>query len=161
MPILSLTFEDTGTLHNDLVLRLDGFDRRCDTFYLANDTEVLPDRRDAEKVRIVLVRLLEQWRSDVESIGDGGTTYLPYEFDDECSGWLRVDASDDGTMAILPVWSKLEGWAFNASSYALGQDGIGNTEPVWATLRPQRMTRAEALSRIAEAIVEAGPATRT
>jgi hypothetical protein len=58
--IFSLTFEDGGTLHSDLVLRLDGFDRRCDSYHLALDPEGLPEQEDAEKVRLVLVRLPER-----------------------------------------------------------------------------------------------------
>jgi hypothetical protein len=159
MPILSLTFEDKGTLHNDVVLRLDGLDRRSDSYYLALDPEVLPNQEDAEKVRLVLILLLEQWRSDVASVANGSTTHLPYEFDDQCSGWLQVTAVDDVTVAVLPVWSMLEGWAFTASSYAAGQESIGKTKPVWTSLEPQRMTRDEALARIGEAIIEAaGPA---
>ncbi len=110
-------------------------------------------------MRLVLTRLLEQWRSDVASVANGRTTHLPYEFDDERSGWLQVTAVDDVTVAVLPVWSMLEGWAFTPSSYAAGQESLGKTKPVWTRLQPQRMTRDEALSRIGEAIVEAaGPA---
>jgi hypothetical protein len=55
MAVLSLSFEDIGEAHNDLVLNLDEFVRRCDTYYLASDPDLLPDQRDADKVRSVLV----------------------------------------------------------------------------------------------------------
>ena len=116
---------------------------------------------DAEKVTLVLTRLLSQWLSDVESMAPGDTTYLPYEFDDQCSGWLQVTAAEDGNLDVLPVWSVLEGWAFIPSAYASGQQAVGRTEPVWANLQPQRMSREEALACISAAIAVAEGQTRT
>ena len=95
-----------------MVFRLDEFERRCDSFYLALDNYLLPEDEDAEKVRAVLVRLLEQWRLLITGLGPGEVTYLPYEFDDQCSGWIQVTAVRNDDVESLPVWSNLEGWAF-------------------------------------------------
>ena len=153
--MLSLEFEDQGTQHGDLVLRLDHFDRRCDSYYLAIDTALSRDQEDADKVRRALVRLLEQWRTDVLDVSVGATTHLPYEFDDQASGWLQLTATSENDVAVLPVWSTLEGHALTPSAYAEGRDRIGKTTPVWKTLRPQIMPRAEVLARIGESIAAA------
>jgi hypothetical protein len=156
---LSLSFEDNGKVHNDLVLSLDEFVRRCDSYYLALDSDLLPERRDADKVRAVLIRLLEQWAEAVRELPDGGVTFLPYEFDDEASGWLQVTAIDKDNFDVLPVWSTLEGWAFNPSAHrGEARERLGRTEPVQSKLEPQRMSRDDLMSKIAESIAAAhGP----
>lgn len=149
---LSFAFEDNGTQHNDLVLRLDEFERRCDSFYLALDNYLLPEDEDAEKVRAVLVRLLEQWRLLVTGLGPGEVTYLPYEFDDQCSGWIQVTAVRNDDVELLPVWSNLEGWAFYPSSFTEELGRIGATTPVWKSLPAQHMTRGDLLNEIEKSI---------
>lgn len=95
----------TGPLHGDLVLRLNQFDRRCDSFYLnlnlAHDNSLLPEDRHAEKVRRVLVRLLEEWKLAVVALHRGEVTYLPYEFDDQATGWLQVSAVNSDYLELL------------------------------------------------------------
>jgi hypothetical protein len=153
--LMSLAFEDNGTMHGDLAPQLDHFDRRCDSFYLAADPDLLPDRNDAAKVRLVLVRLLEQWRVDVNRLAAGAPTFLPYESDDQASEWLQVTAVADEAVTVLPVWSDLGGWAFNPSTYSNGTERIGDTTPVWDDFRPQAMTRAELLDQIDRCITAA------
>ena len=152
MAVVSLSYEDNGSQHNDLVLRLGEFERRCDSFYLALDNYVLPDAEDADKVRQVLVQLLEQWRNLVAELGPGQVTYVPYEFDDQSSGWIQVSAVGEDQVELLPVWSGLEGWAFYPSSFADELGRIGKTTPVWKSLAPQRMSRGELLSQIGASI---------
>jgi hypothetical protein len=152
MAVASLLFEDNGTRHRDLVLRLDHFERRCDSFYLGHDNDVLPGRRDAEKVRLVLVRLLEQWLREVTVLSSGETTYLPYEFDDQATGWLQVSAVSEETVEVLPVWSDLAGWEMTPSRFPDVQGRVGKPTPVWKNLAPQGMTRQELLAQIEESI---------
>jgi hypothetical protein len=154
MAVASLSFLDNGTLHGDLVLLLDHFERRCDSFYLAHDNNLLPEERDAEKVRLVLVRLLEEWRQAVAVLGAGEVTYLPYEFDDQATGWLHVSAFDDDDVEVLPVCSALEGWAFSPTSFIDEEQRIGKTTPVWKNLPSQRMSHRELLDQI-EASIDA------
>ncbi len=112
---LSLEFEDNGTAHDDLVLRLAGHWWTCDSYYLALDRELLPEREDAEKVHAVLRRLLGQWLSAVEDVRDGGTAYLPYDFSDQYTGWLRCQVS--GAMVdVCRGWAEVEGWSFCPSA---------------------------------------------
>lgn len=112
---LSLQFEDNDTAHDDLVLRLAGQSFRCDSYYLALDSQLMPGQEDADKVRVVLRRLLEQWISAVEDIPDGGSVYLPYDFSDQHTGWLRCQRS--GThVDIYRGWAEIEGWSFSPST---------------------------------------------
>lgn len=123
------SYEDNGTAHGDLVLRLDEFERRCDSYFLALDNDLLPDRKDPEKVRAVLRELLKGWRTAVLALTPGDSAFLPYEFDDQYSGWLHVTHLESDNVEILPVWSGLEGWAFSPSAYESALERIGATTP--------------------------------
>ncbi len=112
---LSLRFEDNETAHDDLVLRFAGERSVCDSYYLALDRELLPDREDADKVRAVLRRLLEQWLAAVERLSDGGTAYLPYDFSDQYTGWLACHRSGD-EVTVSRGWADVEGWSFFPSA---------------------------------------------
>jgi hypothetical protein len=112
---LSLRFEDNDSAHDDLVLRFGGDQWKCDSYYLALDGELLPDREDADKVRIVHQRLLEQWLAAVERLPDGGTAFLPYDFSDQYTGWLVCQRSGD-EVAVSRGWATVEGWSFSPSA---------------------------------------------
>jgi hypothetical protein len=112
---LSLQFEDNHTGHDDLVLRFGGDSWACDSYYLALDRELLPDREDSDKVRAVLRRLLEQWLAAVEQLPDGGTAYLPYDFSDQYTGWLACGRSSGGVV-LSRGWADIEGWSFFPSA---------------------------------------------
>jgi hypothetical protein len=108
---VSLQFEDNGRFHDDLVLRLGDQHWRCDSYYLLIDRGMLADREDASKVRDVLRRLLEQWHSSVAALHEGETCYLPYDFSDQCTAWLRCEAV--GTdLKVQRGWAGVEGWSF-------------------------------------------------
>ena len=47
---LTLTFEDNGTGHDDLLLRIGDAVWRCDSYYLALDQGVLAEHEDARSV---------------------------------------------------------------------------------------------------------------
>lgn len=109
---LTLNLELDGTAHDDVVLVLAGVSYRCDSYYFALDQCVDPDREDDVKVRAVVRRLLEQWRQAVASLEPGEFTYLPYDFSDQCTAWLRCHRiSGTKRLAIVHGWSSLEGWS--------------------------------------------------
>lgn len=112
---LSLRFEDNGTDHDDLVLLFAGQSRTCDAYYLALDRQLLADREDADKVHAVLRRLLEQWLAAAEGLPEGGTAYLPYDFSDQYTGWLRCQRSA-GEVTVAIGWAEVEGWSFFSSA---------------------------------------------
>lgn len=115
---ISLVFKDNGSLHHDLVLSVGGQDFVCDTYYLALDQSISADREDAGKVRMVLARLLIQWLDSLNKIPDGGTVYLPYDFSDQCTGWLECRRAGSD-VSVSRGWAVKEGWSLTPS--ALGE----------------------------------------
>lgn len=112
---VSFQFEDNGRFHDDLVLRLGDQHWRCDSYYLLLDRGMLAEQEDASKVRAVLGRLLEQWRSAVAGLNDGEMCYLPYDFSDQYTAWLRCEAHGPD-LKIQRGWSEVEGWSFFPSA---------------------------------------------
>lgn len=107
---ISLKFEDNGKFHNDLVLCVDQETWRCDSYYLLLDTGLLPEREDAAKVSAVLRRLLDQWHQIVDSLPDGGVCFLPYDFSDQYTGWLRCEVQGLNLL-VQRGWAQIEGWS--------------------------------------------------
>ena len=86
---VDLRFEYTAGqgLHCDLSVRLGTWQHVCDSYYFAIDET---STADAEVPR-ALVQLLEQWTDQVRSLQPtGGTAFLPFDFSDQYTGWLRV-----------------------------------------------------------------------
>lgn len=125
---IALNFElltDIGS-HDNLRLRLGSYLHTCDSYYLDIDdspTASLDLRTD-------LARLLEQWRSQIEELkGTAGTAYLPYDFSDECTGWLRVSSTDGHTAEVQAGWSLVNGWSFMPSDYVATSRAIKDFTP--------------------------------
>lgn len=113
--VLRLSFHDNNTLHDDLVLHFSGRLWRCDSYYFAIDSGLLPEREDGDKVRVVLVRLHAQWLASLQHLNPGERAYLPFDLSDQGSLWLRCVASTTG-YAVVPGVSRVEGWAFSPAS---------------------------------------------
>lgn len=107
---LSLRFDENGTMHNDITLQFAGLSWTCDSYYLALDEGIFPHRQDAAKVRAVLKRLLDQWLSAVDNLRENDSVYLPYDFSDQYTGWLRCSRSGEWA-EVRRGWANLEGWA--------------------------------------------------
>ncbi len=112
---LSLSFHDNKTGHKDIILRFAGQEWVCDSYYLALDNELLPGVEDERKIQAVLLRLHEQWLEALENLKVGETAYLPYDFSDEYTGWLRCTLTSTG-YNIVQGWSSVEGWSFSPSA---------------------------------------------
>ena len=125
---VSLQFEDNGRGHDDLVLRLGNQQWRCDSYYLLLDPGTLAAREDAAKVRDVLRRLLEQWYSAVAALREGETCYLPYDFSDQYTAWLRCDAAGPD-LKIQRGWAEVEGWSFSPSDVGALVKGLTGFRP--------------------------------
>jgi hypothetical protein len=107
-----LNFEPNGTAHDDVTLVFAGISYRCDSYYFAIDQGLLPGRDDAVKARAVVRRLLEQWRQAVASLEPDGFAYLPYDFSDECTAWLRCHrVSETKGVEMVRGWSSVQGWS--------------------------------------------------
>jgi hypothetical protein len=112
---ITLTFEDNGRLHGDLVLRIGTEQWRGDSYFLWCEGP----RSDADHIPIVqrvLSKLLDQWIATIRALRSKGTCFLPYDFSDPSTGWLRctVDASD--VLVIQRGWSEIEGWSISPSN---------------------------------------------
>lgn len=112
--MLSIRFEDNDTGHNDIVLILGGERWECDSYYFALDRELMPEQEDGDKIRRVLVGLLVQWLAALGQLRDGGTAYLPFDFSDQCTGWLACRRSGDEVI-VSWGWAAVEGWSFSPS----------------------------------------------
>ena len=105
---ISLRYEDNNTGHNDVVFLFAGQTSSCDSYYFALDGALMPERQDVHKIRLVLRRLVEQWLTAVENIPEGGAVYLPYDFSDQYTGWLRC-ARSGNRVNVCQGWSPIEG----------------------------------------------------
>lgn len=115
-----------GKSHDNLRLRLGPYRHTCDSYYLdIDDTATAsPDLRGS------LARLLEQWRNQVDGLrGTGGIAYLPYDFSDECTGWLRVSSVDGHSAEVQAGWSLASGWSFTPSDYLATASEIADFDP--------------------------------
>jgi hypothetical protein len=110
----SLRFEDNETGLGDLVLTLGAESWLCDTYYLALDQQILPEQNGVHKIRLVLKHLLQQWLSVVEGLHDGGIGFLPYDFSDQYTVWVRCIRHGD-TVEVCRGWAAVEGWSVSPS----------------------------------------------
>jgi hypothetical protein len=103
--------------HNDLMLRLGGWSYRCDSYYFAMEAENDGPRVDAGRVAKVMLALLRQWRDRVLQLADSAIVYLPYDFSDQGTCWLRVQRLA-AQLEITAGWSSIEGYSFNPSDFS-------------------------------------------
>ena len=122
-PLLQLRYENNGSGHDDLVLYFGDHRFRGDSYYLSLDT-IEDGIESPEKTARVLVRLLEQWLVYVENGISGDTLFLPYDFSDQSTGWLRCDF-DDGLIDVQPGTSPTEGWSLMPSNI---RDHVGHVD---------------------------------
>ncbi|MCT4356294.1 hypothetical protein M5362_24510 [Streptomyces sp. Je 1-79] len=113
--------------HKDLWLRLGSYRHACDSYYLAIDESPTASRH----LGASLARLLEQWKNQVDELkGTGGTAYLPYDFSDQCTAWLRVTSTDGSTAEVHAGWSLVEAWGIEPSNYAATAPEIKDFDPI-------------------------------
>jgi hypothetical protein len=110
---ISLIFEDNGRLHGDLVLEIGGEHWRCDSYFLWCENPK-PDADHAAIVTSVLAKLIDQWVTALCGLVPGSSCFLPYDFSDQFTRWLRctLEGSD---LVVQRGWSEIEGWSFAPS----------------------------------------------
>jgi hypothetical protein len=107
--VLALQWERPATGgHADLTMRLGDWIHTCDSYFFAIDDERTNTVLTAASVARVIQKLLRQWMERVTQLGDNDLTYLPFDFSDQCSAWLRVKRSGD-RIEVQPGWSQLAG----------------------------------------------------
>ncbi|MGP3753488.1 hypothetical protein [Streptomyces sp. IBSNAI001] len=113
--------------HDDLRLRIGSYQHRCDSYYFAlDDSPIVPGG-----LGLRLSRLLDQWGLQVASLRDGGgTAYLPYDFSDQCTAWLRVTSADGEAAEVQAGWSLIEGWGIYPSDYLSAAPAVTDFDPI-------------------------------
>jgi hypothetical protein len=101
-------------VHGDLLLRLGAYRHTCDSYYLAIDDTPTA----GSTVEETLARLLDQWVQRLRHLAAGAPVFLPFDFSDPCTAWLRVDRLDANRVSIQAGWSSLEGWAIMPSNFS-------------------------------------------
>jgi hypothetical protein len=113
--------------HKDLRLHIGTRHHTCDSYYLAIDDSPTALRQ----LGASLARLLEQWIEQVDELRDaGGVAYLPYDFSDQCTAWLRVSSTDGRTVDVQAGWSLVEAWGIEPSNYRATAPEITDFDPI-------------------------------
>src|ERR1044071_2843690 len=151
MDSLLIEFRDNGTAHDDLHRSLDGYARTTDSYYLAIDPSMLPHQESADKVRRVLIRLLQRWTEVLSQATPTQPVYLPFDFSDQYTGCLSC-RPDGEFVEIVPGTSSREGW--NVGPSDPGDYFFGITDFCPDAPAPVRLSREEFLRRIRESIAD-------
>jgi hypothetical protein len=152
MPPLLIEFRDNGTGHEDLHIWLEGYSCTADSYYLAIDPSIQPKEASINKVRRVLISLLEHWLGALRRASPAHPVYLPFDFSDQYTGCFFCKP-DGEFFEVVPGTSSREGWNV----------GPGNPEDYFFSIsdfRPDspegfRFTSLEFFGRILESIADA------
>ncbi|MET8129945.1 hypothetical protein ABZV67_41585 [Streptomyces sp. NPDC005065] len=72
-----------------------------------------------------------QWGAQILRHKNGGdTVYLPYDFSDQCTAWLRVSSTDGQTAEIQAGWSLIEAWGIEPSNYLSTAPEVADFDPI-------------------------------
>ncbi|MET9598896.1 MULTISPECIES: hypothetical protein [unclassified Streptomyces] len=126
---IALHFDRVSTKgsHNDLRLRIGLYQQNCDSYYFGLDeAPTAPGGLGAR-----LARLLDQWSSQIAGLGlAGGTAYLPFDFSDQCTAWLRVSSEDGQAAEVQAGWTLIEGWSISPSDYLAAAAQVQDFDPI-------------------------------
>lgn len=147
----SLRYQDNGTLHDDIRLQLEEETWTCDSYYFALDRNVREDDESTTKIKAVLRRLLEQWLMAATDLSDGGTAFLPFDFSDQCTAWVRCKRVGDEVGMSLG-WSRVEGWSIFPSEIGCHLSELPDFES-WTS--EFRSNKEELLQAISDSLAQA------
>jgi hypothetical protein len=151
MESLLIQFRDNHTAHDDLHVWIEGYSRTTDSYYLALDRAMLADEESADKVRHVLIQLLQRWTEALAQATPTRPVYLPFDFSDEYTGCFQC-RPDGEFIEIVPGWSTREGWSVWPSDP--GDYFFGITDFKSDALALIRLPREELLRRIGKSIAD-------
>jgi hypothetical protein len=149
---LLIQFRDNDTAHDDLHVCIEGYSRVADSYYFALDPSMLPGDESPNKVRRVLIQLLQRWTDALAKATATQLVYLPFDFSDQYTGCFQCRPNDD-YIEILPGWSHREGWSLPPSDP--GEYLFGITDFKFDAAAPVKLPRDEFLRRIRESIADA------
>jgi hypothetical protein len=141
--LVSFVFESNETDHDDLVLRVGEWAHRSDSYYYELDH---PDGTKPDTVASITT-MLSQWISSVDQAKVGDSIYLPHDFSDQCTGWLRCKRVSETDFEIVAGWSSIEGYSFYPSDYGEVASGMSDFSPI-EDIEPFRMSRQKLLADI-------------
>ncbi len=151
MDSLLIQFRDNDRAHDDLHVWIEGYSRTTDSYYLALDGAMLAGDKSSDKVRRVLIRLLERWMEALQQATLIRPAYLPFDFSDEYTGCFQC-RPDGEFIEIVAGWSSREGWSFwpsDSGDYFFGVTDFKSDAPA-----PIQLSREEFLRRIRESIAD-------
>lgn len=151
MDSLLIQFRDNDTARDDLHVWIEGYSRTTDSYYLALDDGMIVGKESADKVRRVLVHLLQRWIEALTQATPTRPVYLPFDFSDQYTGCFQC-RPDGEFIDIVPGWSSREGWSLLPSDpgdYFFNVTDFKSNAPA-----PIRLPREEVLRRIRESIAD-------
>lgn len=107
---LLLQYRYDGTLHDDLLLQLDGYSHLADSYFLARG-DAAAESPPGNDVRRLLIDLLQRWIRVLRQAEPARPAYLAYDFDDERTGALRCTPRGH-LLEITPGWVSYESWCY-------------------------------------------------
>ena len=78
------------------------------------------------------VHTLDCWMTELErlSTGDVPVVLLPFNFSDQCTGWLRVTPTHEGLVDMQAGWSSLGQYDFDTSDFLTAGRSLPDFRPV-------------------------------
>lgn len=149
---LLVQFRDNDTSHDDLHVWVEGYSCATDSYYFALDSSILAGDESADKVRHVLIQLLQRWIEALMQATPTRPVYLPFDFSDQYTGCFQCSLDGD-FFEIVSGWSSREGWSLLPSNPGDYFSGVTAFKSYPAA--PVRLPKAELLRRIRESITDA------
>jgi hypothetical protein len=59
-----------------------------------------------------------------------GTVFLPFDFSDQCTAWLRVSSANGRSAEVSAGWSSVEGWAVMPSDFGSFANAVDDFAPI-------------------------------
>jgi hypothetical protein len=112
---------------------------------------VQEDDESTTKVKAVLSKLLEQWLTVATDLPDAGTAFLPFDFSDQCTAWVRCQRLGD-EMVLSLGWSHVEGWSIFPSEIGRHLSELPDFESRTSEFRS---SREEVLRAISNSLAQA------
>lgn len=74
---------------------------------------------------------LDRWLAELKRLeAGGGAVMLPFNFSDQCTGWLWVGPSRDGLVEVQAGWSMLGQYDFDTSEFVTVGRALPDFTPV-------------------------------
>ncbi|MFF4811219.1 hypothetical protein ACFY03_23715 [Micromonospora chersina] len=121
---VGLRVELTDEAHGHMVLKLGTSHFEC---ILVPDVENLAVRSRYRGPAYTL----DRWLAELKRLAIGrGPVTLPFNFSDQCTGWLRVTPTHDGLVDVQAGWSLLGQYDFEASEFLTAGRFLPDFTPV-------------------------------